>query len=134
MRRLLISAVVLSVPALFSACATTGAPRPNEGPQGTVVGMMALPSGVSSDACNGLGVAVTNANGIRVGDSSIHASRNRCSYTVNYVPANQPLKLAVSGGAGVCSQGQVAAKDLPDSVQLQANETKLVDFALTCGQ
>lgn len=135
MRRLLTASAVLLSPLFFAACATNLTPRPSEGPQGTVVGVIHLPEGVSpNNACEHLQVYATNAQGQKLGESSVHASRNRCSYTLNYVEANVPVKIAVASTGGECGQGAVATQNLPDQLQLQNSETKLVDFGISCGK
>lgn len=135
MHRLLSASTLLLSALLLSACATSLTPSRAEGPQGTVVGVITLPEGVSADnACDRLMVLATNAQGLKLGDSSVHPSRNRCSYTVDYVQANVPVKLAVTDIGGICGQGAVKATNAPDSFQLQERETKLIDLSLTCAQ
>jgi hypothetical protein len=132
MRRLLPTALLLVGPLL--ACATV-TPRAHQGPQGTIVGVITLPEGVSpGNACEHLQVRALNAQGLELGDPSIHAGHNRCSYTVNYVQANVPVTLAVSGTADVCGARALTPKDLPGTLQLQESETRLIDLAVSCAQ
>ena len=130
MHRIAIAAACLAASSMFAACATVG-PTRDSGPEGGISGVIKLPQGASaSDVCTQLQVFAVNAQGQQLGDSSIHVGQGHCSYTLNYVEANVPVKLEVkSGSTSTCA---LKPAQLPSQLVLKDTESKLVDFALTC--
>jgi hypothetical protein len=134
MRRLLsASAVISSLSLAFAGCATV-APQRHQGPMGSIVGVVSLPQGASADAvCPGLSVAAVTDQGVALGDASVHASHNRCLYTIDYVKAGVPVKLQIQAHAPrACTTGSLAPSEQPASLQLQDTETRTLDAALHC--
>jgi hypothetical protein len=134
MRRLLsASAVLSSVCLAFAGCATV-APQRHQGPMGSIVGAVSLPAGASADAvCPGLSVAAVNDQGVKLGDSSVHVSHNRCLYTIDYVKAGVPVKLQIQAHAPrACSSGALSPAGEAKAFQLQDTETRTLDAALHC--
>lgn len=134
MRRLLsVSAVLASASLALAACATVQ-PQRHEGPMGSLVGVVKLPEGASAEAvCPSLQVAAVTAEGVKLGESSVHVGRGRCTYTVDDVQANVPVTLSIQANAPqACATGSLAPQSQPESVQLRDTETRTIDVALHC--
>jgi hypothetical protein len=101
---------------------------------GSLTGVVTLPSGAEADAvCGNLQVALRTASGQSIGEPSVHASRGRCLYTVDYVKANEPLTLSVQASAPrACESGTLQQKDAPGTIQVKERETRTLDLALHC--
>lgn len=135
MRRLMTaSAVLVSLSSLALAGCATVAPQRHQGPMGSIVGAVALPQGANADAvCAGLTVSAVSADGVKLGDSSVHASNGRCLYTVDYVKAGVPVQLQIQANAvRACASGSLAPKEQPKTFELQDTETRTLDAALHC--
>lgn len=130
-------ALPLCLPALllFAACATT----PGASPSGTsmVAGIIELPAAAQATpevGCAGLSIAATTAAGAPAGRVTLRTSRARCSYEIAQLPEAEELVLRVTATDGLrCDGGgPLAYRPTPMRLQLQAHETRTVDFRTQC--
>ena len=122
-----------------AACATTGSgvdSRLEYTYNSSVTGVIVVPEATAnSDVCHALGV-VAKVGDQSVGRTSVHASKNRCSYQIDNLPADRDLTVTVQPGADLkCQDGSPMAfvSDVQGPIKLEPAQGKLQDFRAQCG-
>jgi hypothetical protein len=122
-----------------AACATTGSgvdSRLEYTYNSSVTGVIVVPEATAgSDVCNAIGV-VAKVGDQSVGRTSIHASKNRCTYQIDNLPADRDLTVTVQPPADLkCQDGSPVAfvSDVQGPIKLEPAQGKLQDFRAQCG-
>jgi hypothetical protein len=120
------------------ACATTGVdPRLEYTYNSSVTGVIVVPEATASqDVCNKLNVYATVEDAAQpIGRTSLHSSKNRCSYQIDNLPSDRNVNVKVETADLKCQDGtpMAFASDLQGPLTLKSNEGKLQDFRAQCG-
>jgi hypothetical protein len=121
------------------ACATSASgvdPRLEYTYNSSVTGVIVVPEATAGSAvCNNLAVVATVGDQ-QVGRSSIHASKNRCSYQIDNLPSDKDVTVKVQPGTDLkCQDGSSMAfvSDVQGALKLEPSQGKLHDFRAQCG-
>ena len=121
------------------ACATSGSgvdPRLEYTYNSSVTGVIVVPDATAgSDVCNNLAVVATVGDQ-KVGRSSLHASKGRCSYQIDNLPSDKDVLVKVQPASDLkCQDGSPMAfvSDIQGPVKLEPSQGKLQDFRAQCG-
>ena len=122
-----------------AACATTGSvdPRLEYTYNSSVTGVVVVPEATASDdVCKSLNVyATVDDSSQPIGRTSLHASKNRCSYQIDNLPSDRAVNVKVEAASLKCQDGtpMAFASDVQGPLNLKSNESKLQDFRAQCG-
>lgn len=119
-----------------AACATTGVDSRLEYTyNSTVNGVIVVPDATASDdVCKNINV-VAVVDDQHIGRTSLHSSKNRCSYQIDNLPADRQVNVKVESASLKCQDGtpMAFASDTQGPLTLKSNEGKLQDFRAQCG-
>ena len=120
-----------------AACATSGEdPRLEYTYNSSVTGVIAVPEATAgSNVCNNLAVVATVGDQ-QVGRSTIHSSKNRCSYQIDNLPSDKDVTVKVQTANDLkCQDGSQMAfvSDDQGPLKLEPSQGKLHDFRAQCG-
>ena len=121
-----------------AACATTGVdPRLEYTYNSSVTGVIVVPEATASDRCSNLNVFATVDDGSQpIGRTSLHSSKNRCSYQIDNLPSGKAVNVKVEAAGNLkCQDGtpMAFASDVTGPLTLESNAGKLQDFRAQCG-
>lgn len=133
--------VVGSLIVLSAGCATSGYSKANDERLQTsaVNGVIKLPSDgrgqFSSNSCEDVVVKVVAQDGREtLGHPFVRASRGRCSYQVDKLPASTPMTVSVEPSpAWHCANGAAPSISASGPITLREYEGKTTDFTVVCG-
>ena len=119
-----------------AACVTTTSPvdrRLEYTYNSSVNGVIVMPAG--SESCQNVNVVALSGDQ-QVGRTSIHASKNRCSYQIDNVPSDRDVTVKVEPATELkCQDGSAVAfvSDVQAPLKIQSNQSALQDFRAQCG-
>ena len=120
-----------------AACATTGVdPRLEYTYNSSVTGVIVVPEATASDPCSNLNVFATVDDGTQpIGRTSLHSSKNRCSYQIDNLPSGRAVNVKIEAAGLKCQDGtpMAFASDVTGPLTLESNAGKLQDFRAQCG-
>jgi len=122
-----------------AACATTGSvdPRLEYTYNSSVTGVIVVPEATASDdVCKSLNVYATIDDAAQpIGRTSLHASKNRCSYQIDNLPSDRNVNVKVETANLKCQDGtpMAFAADVQGPLTLKSNDSRLQDFRAQCG-
>jgi len=120
-----------------AACVTSGSPvdsRLEYTYNSSVNGVIVMPAAADT-GCDGLNV-VALVGEQPVGRTSIHASKNRCTYQIDNVPSDREVTVKVQPASDLkCQDGSPVAfvSDVQGPLKIQPQQGALQDFRAQCG-